>query len=306
MTELVIGSRGSQLALWQAKHVGAQLQAVHPDLSIRIEIIKTSGDRLQDIALATIGGKGVFVKEIEEALLTGHIDLAVHSLKDVPTELPQGLVLSAILPRENPRDALVCRTKLATLADFPTQGRVGTGSLRRAVQLRHLIPGVTVEPIRGNVDTRLRKLREQDLDGIVLAMAGLKRLGFSKRVDYLFSIDELTPAIGQGALALESRREDQVTNSLLQALEHPPTRMCVEAERAFLSALGGGCQVPLGAYAQLQNGRAEFSAFVASPVDSRIVRKTLHGHPSELSDLAQSVLNYLRANGAENMLKELP
>ncbi len=306
MTELVIGSRGSQLALWQAKHVGAQLQAVHPDLSIRIEIIKTSGDRLQDIALATIGGKGVFVKEIEEALLAGHIDLAVHSLKDVPTELPQGLVLSAILPRENPRDALVCRTKLATLADFPTQGRVGTGSLRRAVQLRHLIPGVTVEPIRGNVDTRLRKLREQDLDGIVLAMAGLKRLGFSKRVDYLFSIDELTPAIGQGALALESRREDQVTNSLLQALEHPPTRMCVEAERAFLSALGGGCQVPLGAYAQLQNGRAEFSAFVASPVDSRIVRKTLHGHPSELSDLAQSVLNYLRANGAENMLKELP
>jgi hydroxymethylbilane synthase len=306
MTELVIGSRGSRLALWQAKHVGAQLQAVHPDLSIRIEIIKTSGDRLQDIALATIGGKGVFVKEIEEALLTGHIDLAVHSLKDVPTELPQGLALSAILPRENPRDALVCRKKLVTLADFPTQGRVGTGSLRRAVQLRHLIPGVTIEPIRGNVDTRLRKLKEQNLDGIVLAMAGLKRLGFSKRVDYLFSIDELTPAIGQGALALESRLEDQVTNLLLQALEHPPTRMCVEAERAFLSALGGGCQVPLGAYAQLQNGKAEFSAFVASPVDSRIVRKTLHGHPSELSDLAQSVLNYLRANGAEDMLKELP
>jgi hydroxymethylbilane synthase len=259
---------------------------------------------MQNISLAKIG-KGVFVKEIEEALLDGKIDLAVHSLKDVPTELPEGLALNTILPREDPRDVLVCRQSLSTLVDFPPSGRVGTGSLRRTVQIRHLLPDASVEPIRGNVDTRLRKLVEQDLSAVVLALAGLNRLGLSDRATYIFPIQEMTPAVGQGALAIESRLEDKATNDLLMPLEDRTTRLCVEAERFFLSAMGGGCQVPLGAHARLQESEADFTAFVASPCDSRLVRTTVHGQPDELIELAGKSVDYLMEQGAEEMLKEL-
>src|SRR5579864_2550182 len=250
---LVIASRGSQLALWQARWVERQLAAA--GLESRIEIIKTTGDKITDVPLAKVGSKGLFTKEIEEALLAERADLAVHSLKDLPTELPEGLILAGVPAREDPRDAIVGRR----LAELAHGAKVGTSSLRRAAQLRKLRPDLAIESVRGNLDTRLRKLDEGRYDAIVLAAAGLKRLGWGERIAELLAPEVMCPAVGQGALALESR-ESGAGKDACAALDHPATRAAVTAERAVLAALGGGCQVPIGAYATVADGRLRLLA----------------------------------------------
>src|SRR6266436_618808 len=258
MNMIVIGSRGSQLALWQARHVAALLAEL--GARTRLEIIKTTGDKITDVPLSQVGGKGLFTKEIEEALLDGSIDLAVHSLKDLPTELPEGLVLAAIPEREDPRDAMVG----CTLASLPLGAKVGTSSLRRAAQLRRLRPDLQVESIRGNLDTRLRKLDEGQYDAILLAAAGLKRLGWADRIAEILAPEVMCPAVGQGALAIETRAAGAGFDAV-QSLDHAATHAAVTAERGVLGALGGGCQVPIGAYATVSGNRMRVHAIVAAP-----------------------------------------
>lgn len=268
---LVVGSRGSALALWQARHIAAKLQELGRET--RIEIIKTTGDRIQDVPLAQIGGKGLFTKEIEEALLAGAIDVAVHSLKDMPTEIPQGLTLAAIPQREEARDALVG----ATVSDLREGVRVGTSSLRRAAQLHALKRGLVIETLRGNVDTRLRKLDEGRYDAIVLAAAGLRRLGWQDRIRELIPAEVMCPAVGQGALAIETRDDGGAAWEMVRKLDHAESRAAVEAERALLAVLGGGCQVPIGAHARIEAGTIRLHAIVASPDGARVVRGELAG-----------------------------
>ena len=257
---IVIGSRGSQLALWQARHVASLLNC-----ETRIEIIKTTGDKIQDVPLSQVGGKGLFTKEIEEALLDHRIDLAVHSLKDMPSELPAGLTLAAIPEREDPRDALV------GLALAPGL-RVGTSSLRRSVQLANLNLALKIESLRGNVDTRLRKLQEGQFDTIVLAAAGLRRLGWADRISSTLPIDVMIPAVGQGALAIETRDDGGEAYRIAQTLEHQDSRRAITAERAFLAVFGGGCQVPIGAHATIDGSEIHLRAFVSDPDGSNTKR----------------------------------
>ena len=267
---IVIGSRGSALALWQARHIESRLQTLGSQT--RIEIIKTTGDKIQDVALSQLGaqagGKGLFTKEIEEALLAGTIDLAVHSLKDMPTELPKGLTLAAIPEREDPRDALIG----LPLADLRAGVRLGTSSLRRSAQLHSLYPGLRVETLRGNVDTRLRKLDEGLYDAIVLAAAGLRRLGLADRIRELIPSEIMCPAVGQGALAIETRADGGPAWQIAQRLNHPETQTAVAAERALLAMLGGGCQVPIGGHATMDGSGIHLQAVVASPDGLRVVR----------------------------------
>ncbi len=263
---LVIGSRGSKLALWQAHWVKAQLES--RGRPCRIEIIQTTGDRITDVPLAKVGSKGLFTKEIEEALLDGRVDLAVHSSKDMPTELPEGLTLSAFPVREDPRDAMVG----STLAALPAAARVGSSSLRRAAQLKALRPDLDIQNIRGNVDTRLRKLDEGQYDAILLACAGLRRLGWAERITEALPVDTMCPAVGQGALAIETRTDGAAGHQAAAELDDPRTRLCVSAERAMLGAMGGGCQVPLGAYATLlDTGHLQINAVVVSPDGATLV-----------------------------------
>ncbi|MEN6603938.1 MAG: hydroxymethylbilane synthase, partial [Bryobacteraceae bacterium] len=256
---LVIGSRGSQLALWQAKWVAARLAEL--GVKTRIEIIKTTGDKITDVPLAQVGAKGLFTKEIEEALLDGRVDLAVHSLKDLPTEVPSGLTVAAIPAREDARDAMVG----CTLAALPQRARVGTSSLRRSAQLHSLRPDLTIEPLRGNLDTRIRKLTEVRYDAILLAAAGLKRLGWGDRVSELLPAGVMCPAVGQGALAIETRDDDGDAHQIVRRLDDAVTRAAVTAERALLGALGGGCQVPIGCHATVDADALKLTAIVASP-----------------------------------------
>src|SRR5580704_4388453 len=244
---LVIGSRGSQLALWQARWVQSRLAEL--GMESRIEIIKTTGDKVLSVPLSSVGGKGLFTKEIEEALLARHVDLAVHSLKDLPTEIPAGLQIAAIPEREDPRDAMVGNC----LADLPQGARVGTSSLRRSAQLRRLRPDLVIESVRGNLDTRLRKLDEGQYDAILLAAAGLKRLGWGDRIAEILNDDVMCCAVGQGALAIETRASGAGFDAV-QALDHADTHAAVLAERGVLGALGGACQVPIGAYATVEGG----------------------------------------------------
>jgi hydroxymethylbilane synthase len=257
---IVIGSRGSQLALWQARHIASKL-----NVETRIEIIKTTGDKIQDVPLSQVGGKGLFTKEIEEALLDHRIDLAVHSLKDMPSELPLGLTLAAIPEREDPRDALLG-------APLKDGARVGTSSLRRSVQLKAMHRNVSVETLRGNVDTRIRKLDEGQYDTIVLAAAGLRRLGWAHRISELIPVDVMIPAVGQGALAIETRDDSGEAHQLARTLDHEASRLAITAERAFLAVFGGGCQVPIGAHATLHNGSIHLRAFVSEPDGSNAKR----------------------------------
>jgi hydroxymethylbilane synthase len=268
---IVIGSRGSKLALWQAGHVAEQLKAL--SIETRIEIIKTSGDRIQDVPLAQVGGKALFTKEIDEALLNGSIDLAVHSMKDVPTGLPDGLTIAAIPEREEPRDALIG----CSLSDLKEATRIGTSSLRRQAQMLAYRPELSIEMLRGNVDTRLRKLDEGLYDGIVLAAAGLRRLGWEDRIRELIPVEIMCPAVGQGALAIETRGDGGVAHELVLKLDHAESRTAVTAERAMLEKLGGGCQVPIGGYAFLEKGVIQMRAIVASPDGKRVVRAALSG-----------------------------
>jgi hydroxymethylbilane synthase len=257
---IVIGSRGSQLALWQAKHIAGLLK-----VPTRLEIIKTTGDKIQDVPLSQVGGKGLFTKEIEEALLDGRIDLAVHSLKDMPSDLPAGLTLAAIPEREDPRDALIG-------APLEAGARIGTSSLRRTVQLKAMHRDLLIEALRGNIDTRLRKLDEGQYDTIILAAAGLRRLGWADRISELIPVDVMIPAVGQGALAIETRDDNGEAHQFARALEHETSRIAITAERAFLAVFGGGCQVPIGAHATIDGSSIHLRAFVSNPDGSNVKR----------------------------------
>jgi hydroxymethylbilane synthase len=294
--KLTIASRGSQLALWQARWVSAQLAARGHEC--RIEIIKTTGDKITDVPLAKVGTKGLFTKEIEEALLDGRADLAVHSLKDLPTELPEGLVLAAVPEREDPRDAVVGKR----LADLPPGAKVGTSSLRRAAQLRKLRPDLSVESVRGNLDTRLRKLDEGQYDAILLAAAGLKRLGWGDRIAEILSTDVMCSAVGQGALAIETRAGGTGFQACL-LLDHPATHAAVSAERGVLGALGGGCQVPIGAHATVHDGVLRILGVVASPDGSELVRAESEGAASEAESIGRALGAELLARGARAILE---
>jgi hydroxymethylbilane synthase len=289
---LVIASRGSQLALWQARWVEAQLTAAGHEC--RIEIIKTTGDKITDVPLAKVGTKGLFTKEIEEALLDGRAQLAVHSLKDLPTELPEGLVLAAVPEREDPRDAVIGRK----LADLPHGAKVGTSSLRRSAQLRKLRPDLVIESIRGNLDTRIRKLDEGQYDAILLAAAGMKRLGWGARIAEILSPDLMCPAVGQGALAIETR----AGFALPAVLDHPDSHIAVLAERGLLGALGGGCQVPIGAHATVAGGRVKLLGLVAAPDGSEVVRAEAEGPVSEAAAIGRRLGAELLDRGARKIL----
>jgi hydroxymethylbilane synthase len=294
---LTIGSRGSQLALWQARWIQARMQSF--GMESRIEIIHTTGDKVTDVALSKVGTKGLFTKEIEEALLGGAIDLAVHSLKDMPTELPEGLTLAAIPEREDPRDAMIGR-KLEALA---LKARVGTSSLRRAAQLRAIRPDLQIENIRGNVDTRLRKLDEGQYEAIVLASAGLRRLGWENRITELLDPEVMCPAVGQGALAVETRANGGAAESMAKRLDHRESRIAVTAERAVLRALGGGCQVPVGAYATVDGDAVLVRAIIVSPDGTEIIRRRAGGPARDAEVIGGSLGEELLANGGRRILE---
>ena len=294
---LVIASRGSQLALWQAHWVQQQLKGL--GYQSRVEIIKTTGDKITDVPLAKVGTKGLFTKEIEEALLEGRADLAVHSLKDLPTELPAGLTLAATPAREDPRDAIVGMR----LADLPAGAKIGTSSLRRAAQLRKLRPDLRIEPVRGNLDTRLRKLGQGHYDAIVLAAAGLKRLGWEDRIAEIFSPEIICPAVGQGALAIETAASPGL--QACQPLDDAPTRAAVTAERALLGALGGGCQVPIGAHATVTEGRLHLLGVVVSPDGVDLVRDESDGPVAEAERIGGELGQKLLAAGADRILESV-
>jgi hydroxymethylbilane synthase len=294
-TTLTIGSRGSQLAVWQARYVAGLLE--QSGTSTRIEIIKTTGDHLQTASLAQTGGKGLFTKEIEDALIAGSIDVAVHSLKDLPTANTPGLTIAAIPEREDPRDALAGKTR----AELPRSARVGTSSGRRAAQLRLLRPDLVIEPVRGNVDTRLRKLKEGQYDAILLAAAGLRRLGLEKEIAQLLTPDQMCPAPGQGALAIQTRSQD-AAYSICRVLDHPRTYQAVTCERAALAALGGGCQLPFGAFAEHIGSTLRLTAVVIAADASQHLRATAEG-PAELGgQLGLRVAQDLLTRGAAKIL----
>lgn len=283
--------------MWQARWIQARVQSF--GMETRLEIIHTTGDKITDVALSKVGTKGLFTKEIEEALLSGAIDLAVHSLKDMPTDLPDGLTLAAIPEREDPRDAMVGRS----LDSLATKGRVGTSSLRRAAQLRAKRPDLEIENIRGNLDTRLRKLDEGQYDAIVLASAGLRRLGWENRITELLDPDVMCPAVGQGALAVETRSDGGAAEEIAKRLEHRESRIAVTAERAVLRALGGGCQVPIGAYATVDADVVRLRAIIVSPDGTEIIRKQASGPVSEAATIGRALGEELLAQGGRQILE---
>ena len=296
-----IGTRGSALALRQAELVAEGLRRHWPDLGVELVPIKTSGDRFAQVTLAEVGGKGLFVKEIEEALLDGRVELAVHSLKDLPGLLTEGLALAAFPEREDPRDVLITREG-GRLDTLPSGARVGTGSPRRRVQLLARRPDLKVEPIRGNLDTRLRKLQETPYDAIVLARAGLLRLGLEPEHASLLSPEEMLPAVGQGVLAVQARAGDAATRELLAPLDHAPTRTAALAERALLARLGGNCYVALAALARLEGDRLRLDALLASPDGGRILREPLTGSPEAPEALGTALAERLLAAGGAEIL----
>jgi len=301
---LIVGTRGSQLALWQAEWVQSQIRAIAPDISVILKRIQTSGDKIQDVPLAKIGGKGLFVKEIEEALLRREIDLAVHSMKDVPSMLPEGLEIICVPEREDPRDALIARDGYS-LEKLPVGARVGTSSLRRQAQLLHVRPDLEIAVLRGNVDTRLRKVRENHFDAIILAASGLKRLGWDQEVTEYLSVDVSLPAIGQGSLGLEGREEDTFVQDLVARFEHRPTRLAVTAERALLTRLEGGCQVPIAGYATLQGDTLTLDGLVASLDGKRYIRQVISGPAGEAGSLGARLAEQLLERGAKPILQEI-
>ncbi len=303
--DLVIATRESALALWQARHIEARLQALYPGVATRLLGITTQGDRNLEVSLARIGGKGLFVKELEAAIEAGDADIAVHSMKDVPMDLPAGFAIAAVTEREDPRDAFVSNSH-PDLQSLPKGSRVGTSSLRRESQLRARFPQLRVEPLRGNVQTRLRKLDEGRYDAVILAAAGLKRLGLGSRITQLLTPEQSLPAVGQGALGIECQANRADLVSLLRPLDHPETRWCVEAERALSRALAGSCQVPLGGYAQATEGRVRLRGFVASPDGRQMVadeaQGLLEGSPEALGAL---LADRLVDRGARDILAAL-
>ncbi|MCB2185897.1 MAG: hydroxymethylbilane synthase [Deltaproteobacteria bacterium] len=305
MDKLIIATRGSRLALAQAGWVAAQLRRVGKGRQVELDIIKTKGDRILDVPLAQVGGKGLFVKEIEDALLERRAHLAVHSMKDMPTELPPGLIIGAIPERENPHDVMVSRGQLL-LKELPTGARIGTSSLRRQAQLLARRPDFQIVSIRGNVETRLRKLSEEDLDAVVLAQAGLNRLELNDVQPEVLPPDVLLPAVGQGALALECREDDPDTLAILSLLHHPPTAWTVAAERAFLARLEGGCQVPIAGHAVLEpHGLVRLAGLVASLDGKQVVRGDGISGTDDTAQLGVQVAEEVLAGGGREILAEV-
>jgi hydroxymethylbilane synthase len=305
LSRIVIATRESELALWQARHIEARLRALHPGIETRLLGMTTEGDRKLGTSLARIGGKGLFVKELELALESGDADIAVHSMKDVPMNLEPGFAIAAITEREDPRDAFVSN-KYRILDDLPAGSVIGTSSLRRESQLRARYPGIRIEPLRGNVQTRLRKLDEGHYAAIILAAAGLKRLGLAARITGVLEPSHALPAVGQGALGIECRSEREDIIAALAPLNHADTRWCVEAERALSRALAGSCQVPLGGFAEISGGRARLRGFVASPDGTRMVSdEASASSASAAQDLGNAVAQRLIAKGAREILAAL-
>ena len=302
---LRIGTRASQLALWQANWVKDELENRYPDLEVTLTKIKTQGDKILDVPLAMVGGKGLFVKEIEEAMLRGEVDIAVHSMKDVPTIFPAGLALRCITEREDPRDIIILRPGVSSWKDLPNSARIGTSSLRRKAQLLHIRPDLKMIDIRGNVETRIRKLTEDDLDGVVLAAAGMKRLGFAGQISEYLPTGISLPAIGQGALGLESRIDDAEINGLIDFFNHSETRCAVIAERAVLRRLEGGCQVPIAAYGTVSGETLSLTGLVSSVDGKDFLRKTVKCHISEAEQTGISLADDLLIMGAGKILNEV-
>ncbi|ABC82262.1 hydroxymethylbilane synthase [Anaeromyxobacter dehalogenans] len=297
-----IATRRSPLAKWQANHVSQLLRDREPGLEVRLHELVTRGDKILEVPLADVGGKGLFVKEIEDALLNRDAEVAVHSMKDLPAVLAPGLVLASVPQREDPRDAL-CSPRWKTLAALPKGARVGTSSLRRSAQLKALRPDLQMEVVRGNVETRLRKASE-GLDAVVLAYAGLRRLGLAEHATYVFPPEEMLPAVAQGALALEARADDAPTLKRLAALEDPETRVRIEAERGFLARIEGGCQVPIAGHATLAGGKITIRALVASLDGTRVIRGERTGAYAEARALGESLAEELLSRGADQILRE--
>lgn len=305
MTEtLTIGTRGSQLALWQTNWVKSEIENRHPEIKVIIQVISTKGDRVLDVSLPKLGeqGKGLFTKELEDAILERRVDLAVHSLKDLPTELPAGLRIAAICEREDVRDALVAKAGIDSLKQLPQQALVGTSSLRRQAQLRAVRPDLVIEPIRGNVDTRLRKLAEGQYSAIVLAAAGLRRLGYGDQITEYLNHELMLPAVGQGALAIETRDADENVEKIVGELNHEATSLACAAERAFLKGLGGGCLVPIAAFASIQNETLALDGLVASTDGKSILRERQSGAADNAVEIGVHLANVLLSRGADKIL----
>jgi hydroxymethylbilane synthase len=303
---LIIGSRGSALALWQSQWVKSRIESLDSEIQINVKIIKTTGDIRKDEPLPAIGGKGLFTKELEEELLNSNIDIAVHSLKDLPTVIPPGLEISCIPARENPHDALVFRSSIYnSIRSLPERSVVGTSSLRRKAQIKHLRPDLQVKDLRGNVDTRLRKLDSGEFDAIVLAAAGLIRLNLDSRIGQLLSFDEMLPAVGQGALGIQTRTDDLFLNDLLKRVEDDETRICTQVERDLLSALGGGCQLPIAGHARIDGSRLIVEGLVASPDGQSLIREKLEMDSRQANDAGVRLAQMLRDRGAESILEAL-
>lgn len=303
-TDLRIATRGSPLALWQAGHVAAKLETLHAGLKVELVTMKTSGDKILDTPLAKIGGKGLFVKELESGLLDGRADLAVHSLKDVPVDFPPGLTLAIVMEREDPRDAFVSN-RYTRLSEMPAGSRVGTSSLRRQTQVREQHPQLQVEWLRGNVNTRLAKLDAGEYDAIILAVVGLQRLGMADRIAAALEPEECLPAIGQGVLGIEIRSDDDELRDLLEPLAHAPTALRVSAERALNATLNGGCQVPIAGYAELDGDSLHLRGLVGEPDGSKILRAETRGASSQAHQLGVDLAHDLLGMGADQILERL-
>jgi hydroxymethylbilane synthase len=302
---LRVATRKSQLALWQAEHVAALLRQAHAGLQVELVPLLTQGDRIQDRSLAAIGGKGLFIKELEVAIEEQRADIAVHSMKDVPAELPSGFEIAAVLPRADPRDALISVAAVARLEDLPRGACVGTSSLRRQAQLCALRPDLRIVALRGNVDTRLRKLDEGTMDAIVLACAGLTRLGLESRITARLDPKVCLPAVSQGIIGIECRSGDARTRALLSALEHSATRIAMQAERSFAARLGGSCQSPIAAYAELDASRINLTGVVAEPDGSRLLRDSQSGGMENPEQLGRQLAERMLTAGAGALLERL-
>jgi len=302
--KIKIGTRGSALALWQAEWVKSELEKKYQGMTVTLTKIKTTGDKILDVPLAKVGGKGLFVKEIEEAMLANEIDIAVHSMKDVPTFFPDGLHLSCITKREDPRDALLSRNGV-TFKDLPKGANVGTSSLRRQAQLMNIRPDFVIHQLRGNVDTRIRKLKEGQFDAIILAAAGIKRLGLAENVTEYIDPEISLPAIGQGALGIECRVDDRELNDLIAFFNHADSRTCVTGERSLLRRLEGGCQVPIACYGRMKDGKLHLTGLVGSVDGKRIIKDTIEGAPDKAEKLGVTLAENLLVQGADVILREV-
>lgn len=303
-SNLIIGTRGSQLALWQSNWVKSEIERRFPGTTVSLEIIKTKGDKIIDVPLAKVGGKGLFVKEIEDALLEKRVDLAVHSMKDMPAEIPDGLCIGAIPERENPLDVLISKNNLK-LQELPERARIGTSSLRRMSQISAIRPDLEIVSLRGNLDTRIKKLESGEFDAIILAAAGVRRLGLSEKITQYLDPDLMLPASGQGALCIETRTDDPKTSDIVKALNHDTTATAVIAERAFLHRLEGGCQVPIAAHARVSGDTISMEGLVSDIRGETVFKSAISGKSSEAAELGKKLAEALLEKGAKKILDEI-